>query len=271
MSEEKLSESTTCMRYIDPKLNESSWDLEKIVREYHITKGQIVPSGKSGTRNTPLIADYILQLGPNYKIAVVEAKAYDLPHDKGMQQALRYAEMMNLKFAYATNGKKIEEYDFITKQQKTIDKFPTPQELLQRVKGHLDFDDEKMDILLDPLDRKTNDPSGKPRIARYYQEIAINAATSALLAGKKKVLLTLATGTGKTFIAYQIAQKLWKKKSPHPKILFLVDRKTLLNQAMTNNFANFGEARHKIHRKAEFLMFYGYRYAESIKLGLVFT
>jgi len=252
MSEEKLSESTTCMRYIDPKLKESGWDpIENIIREYHITQGQIIPDGKSGKRNTPLIADYILKLGSDYKIAVVEAKAYDLPHDKGMQQALRYAEKMNLKFAYATNGQKIDEYDFITKQQKTIDRFPSPQELLQRIKGHLDFDDEKMDVLLDPLDRKTNDPSGKPRIARYYQEIAINAATSALLAGKKKVLLTLATGTGKTFIAYQIAQKLWKKKSPHPKILFLVDRKTLLNQAMTNNFANFGEARHKIHRKAE--------------------
>ena len=251
MSEEKLSESTTCMRYIDPKLNDSGWDPEKIVREYHITKGQIVPSGKSGIRNKPLIADYILQLVPNYKIAVVEAKSYDLPHDKGMQQALRYAEKMNLKFAYATNGQKIEEYDFITKQQRTIDKFPTPQELLERVKGHLDFDDEKMNVLLNPLDRKTNDPSGVARIARYYQEIAINATTSALLAGKKKILLTLATGTGKTFIAYQIAQRLWKTKTPRPKILFLVDRKTLLNQAMTNNFANFGEARHKIHRKAE--------------------
>ena len=251
MSEEKLSESTTRLRYIDPQLKESGWDPEKLIAEYKITEGQIVPSGKSGTRNNALIADYILQLGPNYKIAVVEAKKYDEPHDKGMQQALRYAEMMNLKFAYSTNGQKIEEYDFITKQQKTIDKFPTPQELLERVKGHLDFDDEKMNVLLNPLDRKTNDPAGKPREARYYQEIAINAATSSLLAGKKKVLLTLATGTGKTFIAYQIAQKLWKTISPHPKILFLVDRKTLLNQAMTDNFANFGEARHRIHRKSE--------------------
>ena len=251
MSEEKLSESTTRLRYIDPALKESGWDPEKLVAEYEINKGQIVPSGKSGTRNPKLIADYILQLGPNYKIAVVEAKAYDLPHDKGMQQALRYAEKMNLKFAYATNGQKIEEYDFITKQQKTIDRFPTPQELLQRVKGHLDFDEKQMEVLLDPLDRKTNDPSGIPREARYYQEIAINATTSALLAGKKKILLTLATGTGKTFIAYQIAKKLWNTTKPHPKILFLVDRKTLLNQAMTDNFANFGEARHIIRRKAE--------------------
>ena len=239
------------MRYIDPKLKESGWDLEKILREYHINKGQIVPSGKSGTRNDPPIADYILNLGPNYKVAVVEAKSYDKPHDLGMQQALRYAEKMNLKFAYSTNGKKIEEYDFITKQQNTIDKFPTPQELLERVKGHLDFDDAEMKILLDAFDRKTNDPAGKPMEARYYQEIAVNAATSAILAGKKRVLLTLATGTGKTTIAYQIAKKLWKNKSPHPKTLFLVDRKNLLNQAMVNNFSNFGEARHRIRRKSE--------------------
>ena len=120
MSDEKLSESTTRLRYIDPQLKESGWDPEKIIAEYHINKGRIVPSGKSGTRNDPLIADYILNLGPNYKIAVVEAKAYDEDHDLGMQQALRYAKKMKLKFAYATNGKKIEEYDFITKQQKTI-------------------------------------------------------------------------------------------------------------------------------------------------------
>ena len=87
MSDEPLSESTTRLRYIDPQLKESGWDPEKIIAEYEITKGQIVPSGRSGTRNKKLIADYILQLGPNYKIAVVEAKSYDLPHDKGMQQA----------------------------------------------------------------------------------------------------------------------------------------------------------------------------------------
>jgi type I restriction enzyme, R subunit len=138
MSEDKISESITCIKYIDPKLNESGWDPEKIIREYHITNGQIVPPGKSEVKNKPLIADYILQLEGNYKIAVVEAKAFDLPHDQGMQQALIYAEKMNLKFAYSTNGQKIEEYDFITKQQRTIDKFPTPQELLERQKVELD-------------------------------------------------------------------------------------------------------------------------------------
>jgi len=251
MSDEKLSESTTCMRHIDPKLKDSGWDLEKITREYHINKGQIIPEGKSGKRKDPNIADYVLKLGPDYKIAVVEAKAYDLPHDQGMQQALIYAEKMNLKFAYATNGKKIEEYDFITKQQRTIDKFPTPHELLERRKKELDFDEKQMDILLEPLDRTSKDPGGSSMEPRYYQEIAINAALTSILAGKKRVLLTLATGTGKTFISYQIAQKLWNKDTPHPKILFLADRTILLDQAKNNAFANFGEARHKIQRKVQ--------------------
>jgi len=133
MSDEKLSESTTCMRLIDPKLKESNWDLENIVREYKITRGKIVPDGRSGKRNDPLIADYVLQLGSNYKVAVIEAKSSDKEPDHGMQQALNYAKMMNLKFAYSTNGKEIEEYDFITKQQKRVDRFPTPEELLNRV------------------------------------------------------------------------------------------------------------------------------------------
>jgi len=247
-----IPESDTRLRYITPQLKEAGWDPQTQIRtEYPITKGEIVPSGKSAKRNDKLRADYMLFLARNYKIAVVEAKEFDESHDEGMQQALRYAKKMHLKFAYSTNGQKIEEYDFITKQQKTIDKFPTPQELQQRVKTDLDFNDTQMDILLDPFDRKTNDPSGKPMEERYFQEIAINATTSAILSGKKRILLTLATGTGKTTIAYQIAKKLWKNNDPHPKILFLADRTTLLDQAYVNNFANFGEARHKIKRKSE--------------------
>ena len=250
MSEE-LSEATTCLRYIDPRLKESGWNVDKIIREYPITKGKIVPEGRTGKRNDPLKADYVLRLGHDFKIAVVEAKAYAKFHDEGMQQALRYADMMQLKFAYATNGQKIEEYDFITKQQKTVDMFPTPEELLHRIQKSLDFNDKQMESLLEPFDRRAHDPAGIPIEPRYYQEIAINAALTSMLAGKKRILLALATGTGKTFIAYQIAQKLWKKDRPRPKILFLADRTVLLNQAKNNAFAGFGEARHKIQKVVE--------------------
>jgi len=251
MSEEKISESTTCMRYIDPKLINSRWNPEQIEREYKITNGRIIPEGRKSKRNDPIKADYILFAAPNFKLAVVEAKAYDKPHDQGMQQAINYAEKLNLKFAYATNGKKIEEYDFITKQQKTIDSFPTREELLNRLKNHIKLDDEKMKTLLHPFNRESQDPSGKPMGERYYQEIAINAATTAILHGKKRVLLTLATGTGKTMIAFQLASRLWETQKPHPKILFLADRSVLLDQARNNAFAPFREARHRIQRRVE--------------------
>ncbi len=251
MSDENISEETTCLRHINPKLEDSNWELDKIVRNYTITKGKIIPDGRSGKRSEALFADYVLLLGPNYPIAVIEAKSYDLPHDHGMQQALQYAEKLKLNFAYATNGKKIEEYDFITKKQTTIERFPTPQELLARLKSVLNLDDEQLKVLLHPFDRQSQDPGGRPMEPRYYQEIAINAATTAILHGKKQVLLTLATGTGKTFIAYQLAKRLWETKRPHPKILFLADRDVLLNQAKNNSFANFGDTRYRIQRKIE--------------------
>jgi len=248
---ETINESTTCMRYINPKIAESNWDLDKIERECQIAPGRIVPDGKSGKRNNPLKADYVLKLANNFKIAVIEAKAYDKPHDEGMSQALDYAEKLGLSFAYSTNGKKIEEYDFITKQQKTIDRFPTPQELHQRQQQSLELTDEQMDVLIKPFERDVHDHSGTVMEPRYYQEIAINSAITSIMHGKRRILLTLATGTGKTFIAYQLAKKLWKKDSPKPKILFLADRTVLLDQAKNSAFAGFGESRHKIQRKRE--------------------
>ena len=249
--QDKISEATTCIRYIDPKLRDSEWDLEQIEREYQIAPGKIIPDGRRAKREAPLKADYVLQLNNNFKIAVVEAKAYDRPHDEGMQQVMNYAKKLKLKFAYATNGRKIEEYDFITKHQKTLNEFPTPQELLCRRQKDLAFDDNQMAVLTEPLERDSHDPSGHIMEPRYYQEIAINAALTVITGGKRRVLLALATGTGKTFIAYQIAKKLWKTKTPRPKILFLADRTVLLDQAKNASFAGFGEARHRIQRRVE--------------------
>ena len=250
MSNEPVNEAETCMHFIDPLLNGAGWPLTNIRREYKITKGKIVPEGKSGKRNDPLKADYVLQAANNYKIAVIEAKSiYKKPGD-GMQQAQRYAKMLDLKFAYTTNGKEIIEYDFITKQQTSITQFPTPEELLDRLQKHLGFDNDKMKTLLASFNRQSQDPAGKTIEPRYYQEIAINAATQAILGGKKRILLTMATGTGKTFVAFQLAHRLWNNNSPHPKILFLVDRDVLLNQAKNNAFGAFGDARHRIQRTA---------------------
>ena len=249
--DEDTNEAETRQRFIDPQLEDEGWNSDLMRLEYHIDKGRIIPDGRKGKRSDPNITDYVLQIAPNYPIAIVEAKSCNLPHDEGMPQAHRYAEKMRINFAYATNGLKIEEYDFITKQQKTIEKFPTPQELLKRLKEHEELDDKQMEVLLAPFDRSSRDPAGVAMEPRYYQEIAINSATSSILAGKKRILLNLATGTGKTFIAFQIAKKVWSTTSPHPKILFLADRNILLDQARNNSFESFGEARHRIQRHVE--------------------
>lgn len=247
--EEDLTEADTCMRYIDPILKEAGWEPEFIRREYKITNGRIIPEGRKGKRNDPLKADYILQVAPNFKVAVIEAKSiYKEPAD-GLQQALRYAEMLKLRFAYATNGKGIIEYDFIKKHQQTVEKIPTPKELLDRLNEELKLDEAQMEQLLAPFNQQATDPTGALIDPRYYQEIAINATTTAIMHGKKRVLLTMATGTGKTFVAFQIAYRLWNSQKPRPKILFLVDRDILLDQAKEKAFTGFGTARHRIQRK----------------------
>jgi len=249
-TDEELTEADTCMRYIDPILKNTGWEPENIRREYKITNGRIIPEGRAGKRNDPLKADYVLQVAPNFKIAVIEAKSiYKEPAD-GLQQALRYAEMLNLQFAYSTNGKGIIEYDFITKKQRSVEKFPSPSELLKRLENYLNLDKEQISSLLKPFSRQSQDPSGAIIEPRYYQEIAINAAITSVFHGKPRILLTMATGTGKTFVAFQIAYKLWSTKTPHPKILFLADRDVLLNQAKNRDFAPFGDARHRIQRIA---------------------
>lgn len=251
MTEDSISEATTCLRYVEPKLQDSGWDFNYVEKEYQIAPGNIIPDGRGGKRANPMKADYVLKTAQNFNIAVVEAKAYDKPHDEGISQAIRYAEKLGIKFAYSTNGKKIEEYNFITKEHSAIDRFPRPQELLQQIQNYEELTDEKMGVLQRPFERDAYDLSGGIIEPRYYQEIAVNSAISAILRGKKRVLLTLATGTGKTFIAYQIAKKLWKMDSPKPKILFLADRTVLLDQARNDAFAGFGDARHRIQGTKE--------------------
>src|SRR2546428_1975806 len=247
----RFSEDDTCRMYVIPKLTEAGWESDKIRGQVNITNGKIIPDGRGGKRGKKKRPDYLLYYAPNFKIAVVEAKSvYETP-DQGMQQSIEYAELLKLKFAYSTNGKGIEEYDFITKKQTTLNRFPSPQELWNRLNGQLNLDEQKQKTLLYPFDRTSTSPDGKIMEPRYYQEIAVNAAITAILYGRKKILLTLATGTGKTYIAYQIARKLWQTKSPHPKILYLADRDALLTQAILRDFAPFGEAIHRIQRKVE--------------------
>lgn len=248
---EGSTEADVCTKIDEQLLYEQKWDREHILRERLITDGSIVPDGRTGTRNAPLRPDYILCLKPNFAVAVIEAKSPKKHPNDGMQQAIRYADMLGANFAYSTNGQQIYEYDFTTKQEKIVQSFPTPDELKQRLRQSLNMPDLDMDILLKPFNRENRNVQGKIMEPRYYQEMAVRKAIAAILGNKKRLLLTMATGTGKTFVAFQIAYRLWESRTPRPKILFLTDRDALLTQAMNGAFSPFGTAKHRIRRKAE--------------------
>ncbi|MBZ9778457.1 DEAD/DEAH box helicase family protein [Psychroflexus sp. CAK8W] len=221
-----ISESDTRANFIDPKLSESEWDPVHIVREYYFTDGRKLLGDKRGKR---LFLDYLLKYN-NTNLAIVEAKKLSDHPTKGLQQALDYAEKLRINFVYATNGKKIYEFDRRTGKGDYIKDFPTPQDLYHRLFGSKNKLKEQLHNI--PFLLTGN---FKPR---YYQEIAVNKTMESIADGNKRILLTLATGTGKTFISFQIVHKLlqakWNIESENrrPRILFLADRNVLADQAI---------------------------------------
>jgi type I restriction enzyme R subunit len=244
------NEADTCRKYILPKLYAAGWNDDQISEQKTFTDGRIVVVGKKVSRKPQKRADYLLRYKPDFMIAVVEAKASYMTPGAGLQQAMDYAQILGLKFAYATNGKGIVEHDFLTGEETELTEFPSPVELWRRLKAAQGINEDVGDKLLTTYYHL----SGKS--PRYYQEIAINRAVKAILQGKKRVLLTLATGTGKTVIAFQICWKLWSSrwnsKCQHrkPKILFLADRTVLVDDPKDKTFAPFGDARWKIEGEA---------------------
>ena len=244
-----MNEADTCRKYVVPKLQAAGWDdrPHAINEQKSFTDGRVVFVGGKARRGRQKRADYLLRYSPDIPIAIVEAKArYKQPAD-GLQQAMNYAEILGLQFAYATNGKGIVEFDFTTGIEKELSNFPTPADLWTRLRNADGPDDEIVaQRLLTPIfpDR------AKP--LRYYQEIAVNRAVQAVLQGRKRALLTLCTGAGKTIVAFQICWKLWqarwnaKGNSRRPKILFLADRNFLIDEPMAKDFRPFGDARHRI-------------------------
>ena len=182
----------------------------------------------------------------DFTIAVVEAKADYKTPGTGLQQAKDYAEILDLKFAYATNGEGIVEFDYLTGFERMLDAFPTPDELWTRLQGAQGLDDEAAERLLAPSHHLSG---GSPR---YYQEIAINRVVQAALQGQRRILLTMATGTGKTMVAFQICWKLWSSRwnrtgeHRRPRILYLADRNILVDDPKDKTFTPFGDARWKI-------------------------
>ncbi|MDO4985946.1 MAG: DEAD/DEAH box helicase family protein [Prevotella sp.] len=229
-----MNESDTRLHKIDPQLKAVGWgvlDGSRITTEYTFTKGKISQTQKG----KPKRADYVL-IYKGVKLAVVEAKSDELSYAEGVDQAKQYADMLSIRFTYATNGNQIWEMDRKTMEEHFIAAYPSPEELWARTYGDVDEWRDKFNA--QPYyDNGVKQP-------RYYQETAVRKVLEGIAKGEKRILLTLATGTGKTFIAFQIAYKLFetrwnlRKTNTRPKILFLADRNVLANQAK-NDFGGF--------------------------------
>ncbi len=243
-----MTEADTCREFVTPRLIEAGWGEtpHAIGEQRSFTNGRIIVSGGKVRRGKQKRADYLLYYRRDYPLAVVEAKEIGSPVETGVQQAREYAEILGLKFAYATNGHRIIEIDYIAGTEREVERYATPDELFSRLSKGSQLPKSSAPHILEPF----NLVSGK--IPRYYQQIAINRVIEAILLGQDRILATLATGTGKTCVAFQICWKLWNSRwnrtgeYRRPKILFLADRNILVDDPMAKMFAPFGDARHKI-------------------------
>jgi len=248
MCEGVMTEADTCREFVTPRLIEAGWsEAPHAIGEQHtFTNGRIIVTGGKVRRGKQKRADYLLYYRRDFPLAVVEAKEIGMPAETGVQQAREYAEMLGLKFAYATNGHRIIEIDYTTGTEHEVSRYATPDELLARLNAANHLPEISTPHLLEPF----NLVSGK--VPRYYQQIAIHSVIESILLGQKRILATLATGTGKTCVAFQICWKLWSSRwnrtgeYRRPKILFLADRNILVDDPMAKMFAPFGDARHKI-------------------------
>ena len=234
-----MNEAETRAEYIDPKLRASGWGVvegSKVSREYKITAGKIQIGA---SRAKPLIADYVL-IYKGRKLATIEAKSDELEVGEGVAQAKNYAEIMHLDTTYASNGKEIYQICMKTGKEGLLADFPTPDELWNKAFA-------TKNQWRDKFNQVPFEDVGGTKDVRYYQEIAVNNTMNAIADNKQRILLTMATGTGKTFIAFQIAWKLYQTRwnlkrdgSHRPRILFLTDRNILADQAF-NAFSAFPE------------------------------
>jgi len=247
INKKSLSERDICTRYITPAINNAGWDSSPhhFREEVYFTAGKIKVRGKLVSRGKGKRADYILYYKPNLPIAAIEAKDNTHPIGAGIQQGLGYAQILDLPFAYSSNGDGFIEHDRATGKERelSLNEFPSPVELWKRLntsKG-IDLDQEKI-ITQDYY----YEAGGK--IPRYYQRIAINRAVEAITKGQDRILLVMATGTGKTYVAFQIIWRLWKARIKK-RILYLADRNILIDQSIVNDFKPFGDKMAKIKKR----------------------
>lgn len=238
----QMSEEDIKLQYITPAIL-SKWDRDKITMETRITDGKINLKGNFVFREKPKRADYILYLSANNPIAIVEAKDNTHSVSHGLQQAMTYAQMLDVPFAYSSNGDGFVEHDFLTGQEREfgLDEFPTEQELTAQYKQESGITPRQEAIREQPY--YTSQNTYPPR---YYQRIAINRTVDAIARGQQRILLVMATGTGKTYTAFQIVYRMLQSGMKR-KILYLADRNILVDQSIQQDFAPLEKVTHKIN------------------------
>ena len=243
IAKQQLSEEDIKFQYISPAIVETAgWNKNNIRMEYYFTAGRVIFQGKLHARQKGKKADYLLSLDDNLPIAIVEAKDNNKPLGAGMQQAMEYAQILDLPFAYSSNGDGFLEHDFITNTERelALDEFPTPEELRKRWLNSKNFTAEQLIVVTQPFysDPYTYEP-------RYYQRIAVNRTVEAIAKGQDRILIVMATGTGKTITAFQIIHRL-RACGLKKKILYLADRNILIDQTMVQDFKPFKKVMTKV-------------------------
>jgi type I restriction enzyme R subunit len=247
-----LSEIDICDLFITPAIKDVGWDQTKqIRRDVTLTPGPIVVRGNMSSRNKKKkkFADYVLYWEPDVPIAVIEAKDNNQTVSQGLQQALGYASLLQVPSAFSSNGDAFASHNKVPQDgedietQFPLEHFPSPQKLWQRYKKYRGIEDKSEELVLQPYYTDTTDKE-----PRYYQVDAISRVIEAVAKGQKRVLLVMATGTGKTYTTFQIIWRLWKAKVVK-RVLFLVDRNILADQTLVNDFKPFGPVMTKIKNR----------------------
>ena len=242
LPKKSMSEEDIKLQYITPAIT-SKWDKGKITMETQVTDGKINLKGNFVFREKPKRADYILYLNANNPIAIIEAKDNKHSISHGLQQAMTYAQMLDLPFAFSSNGDGFAEHDFLTgkERQFNMDEFPTEEELIARFKQESGLTPAQETVIEQPYYSSQN--TYPPR---YYQRIAINRTVDAIARGQNRLLLVMATGTGKTYTAFQIVYRMLQSGLKR-KILYLADRNILVDQSIQQDFAPLEKVIHKIN------------------------
>ena len=242
MDKKSLSEEDIKNRFITPAI-EAGWDKQHIRMEKAITDGRVNIRGNLAVREKPKRADYVLYKDGVYPLAIVEAKDNQHSLSFGLQQAKEYCLMMDVKFAYSSNGDGFEEYDFLTGVERTLtlDAFPSEKELMERYVQESSMTEDELKALTQPYYVSANTYA-----PRYYQQVAVDRTMDAIARGQKRILLVMATGTGKTYTAFQTVWRL-RKSGLVKKVLYLADRNILVDQSIQQDFAPLEKVIHKVN------------------------